>query len=402
MEIVQFNENKTISNLVEKGTKISILEYINKELDSDEYNFIVKEEDLPKAKSLMASLNKNIQSVKEFCKSKIDLESADIETLKLHRNEYVSLIQKKRDQIEEKVNVYIIKKKKDVKIELDEYLAQIISSVGIRNEFVKVSIDDLVITGNVTPKGVLKKSAKDAVEARVGVCKSKQDKYDMRLKDLEIESLKAGLGAPLTLTHIQGIIYLDDDNEYNDKLNALIADEINRNEVIKAEIQKEADAKAQREAHQEVLDGQNRINSIFNDIAKDGILSIDEKIRTIDGFDFSQFAQLESFARAKAQSVISELNDFKRQSEKEKFVSKPLAEVHPQMEIVRENIPFTQEEKVQQIKEASNDKKVVTIQAIFEVVVPGHISSDSVLSRVRSRLSECDINDDTLKSLEVV
>ena len=57
--------------------------------------------------------------------------------------------------------------------------------------------------------------------------------------------------------------------------------------------------------------GNYRINSIFNGIANDNSKSIDEKIEIASNYDFSQFSQLEEFARAKSQSVVTELNNFK-------------------------------------------------------------------------------------------
>jgi len=390
MEIALLDNKKSIKQLVGVDTNKSILESIEKELAKKEYNFIVTADDIPKAKKLLADLNKSKEIIDTFRKTKAASESLNINLLKDNCDAYINLFDAKREEIKKKFEVFEKEKKAKITKELSLYTDEAIKNANLRYDFTKVDTADLIVFGSVTAKGALTKKAKETIEGRVMACKSKQDKYDMRLKDLEIESRKAGLEAILTITHVQGIIMLDDDNEYNVKLNELISSEIERHDTIKANIQRDANEKAQRDAHQEVLDGQNRINSIFNDIANRSNLDVDSKIDLISNYEYDKFSQLEGFARAKGQMVISELNAYKNS-------------LKPTEVIVNDKeIPITHETIPKDTPKVEDGKKIVKIQAVFEVEVPSHVPESAVLEKVRSRLSECDINSDTLKSLEVV
>jgi len=391
MEIVALDKRKSIKNLVGDDIDKSIIEFIESELSKDEYNFIITADDIPKAKKVMAELNKSKDFITAFRKDKVNAESVAIDTFKDNVKKYIELIDAKRDQIKKDVEVFERETRDSITKELSLYSTELIETIGIRDNFIDVDIVDLIVLGSVTAKGALTKKARETVNARVMACKAKQDKYDMRLMKLENLSYSNGLETPLTITHIQGIINLDSDSEYEEKLHELISSEMERQNTIKANLAKEANENAQREAHQEVLDGQSRINSIFNGIATATDVSIDDKIEKLYNYDFKQFAQLESFARSKSDSVIHELKSFKAQSESQQ-PTKVKDKVIP---IVHETIP-------KDTPKVEVGKKIVRINAVFEVEVPGHVDSGAVLNKVRSRLLECDIDSDTLKSLEVV
>jgi len=397
MEITLLNDKKTIKQLVGKGTNESILEFIEKELKADEYNFVVTAENLAFAKTKMADLNKSIKFIDTFRKDKVSAESVAIDTFKDNVKKYVALIDKKREDIKKDVEVFERETKSSITKELSLYSDELIKAHKIRDNFIDVDIIDLIVLGSVTSKGALTKKAKDVVESRVMVCKSKQDKYDMRLMQLENLSFKSGLEAPLTITHVQGIISIDDDTEYNNKLYELITSEMERQETIKANIQRQATETANREAQQKVIDEQQRIYNIFAQIVANPNYVIDSKIDEINDMDYSQFGQFQNYAREQSQLALSSLNIQKDEMLKN--------QAKHEIETVHENIPFTPEEKAEQVNEVdkpTGDKKIVRIKAIFEVTVPSHIPSDAVLNKVNKRLVDAGISEDTLKSLEVI
>jgi len=411
MEIVQLNNDKTIANLVQSGTDKAIMQFIEKELNSDSYNFVITADDIPKAKKIMAELNKSIDFIDTFRKDKVSVESVAIDLFKKNVKNYVSLINAKREEIKKNVEVFEKETKDSILKELSLYCEEFVKIQGIRDNFLDVNIVDLIVLGSVTGKGSLTKKAKETIESRVNVCKSKQDKYDMRLIQLENESYKAGLESPLTITHIQGIISLYSDAEYETKLNELIESEMNRQKTIKENLQKEADEKARREAQQKVLNEQNRIrDSFYIDFSNLDLAATDSKLATLPLTDYSSFGDFESFARIVVDGqigflnihrdkLLKQANDLLQQMEQnEKVVNNEVPTTH-------ENIPFTQEEKVEQVKEVAGSgggKKTIRIQAIFEVTVPSHVNPDAVLRKVKTRLLEADISEDTLKSLEVI
>ena len=397
MEIVLLNEKKSIKQLVEVDTNESILKFIENELSKNEYSFIVTAENLKFAKDKMAELNKSIKFIDTFRKDKVSAESVAIDEFKDNVKAYLALIDTKREQIKKDVDVFERETKDKILKELSLYCEDFIKTQGIRDNFKDVDIVDLMVLGSVTAKGALTKKAKEVIESRVNVCKSKQDKYDMRLLTLENLSYQNGLETPLTITHVQGIISLDSDEEYDLKLQELISSEMERQNTIKANITKQANEQARRDAHQEVLDGQNRIASIFNDIAKDGIMTIDNKIMSINGFDYGQFAQLENFARNKGQMVISELNRFKDELSKKQNAAIPAKVV----ETVIETIPFTPEEKAQIIKDKEAGKKVVYIDVHLQFKVKETVADEKIIAKVNQMLKAAGF-DESLLGVEVV
>ena len=407
MNIVLLEEKKTIKQLVEVDTNKSILEFIEKELDSDEYNFIVTVENLAFAKKQMAGLNKSKKVIDTFRKDKVTSESQDIDLFKSNFKLYLAPIDAKYEQIKKDVAVFESETKDKILKELSLYCEDFIKTQGIRDNFKDVDIIDLMVFGSVTAKGSLTKKAREVIESRVMVCKSKQDKYDMRLMKLENLSYVNGLESPLTITHIQGIISLDDDAEYESKLNGLISSEIERQNVVKANITKVANETAAREAQQKVIREQNSIRGIFA-YTLGGLEETDSAIANLSLIkDFSEYGDYAEFARSFVGEQISKLN-FHRNDllKKANDLLADMESKQREIPIVRETIPFTASEKLEQLNQnmpkVEDGKKIVRINAVFEVEVPGHVEDIKVLEKVRSRLSECDINSDTLKSLEVV
>ena len=410
MEIELLDEKKTIKQLVAKTTNSSILEFIKKELDADKFNFIITAENMQVAKDAMASLNKSKDFITAFRKEKVNAESVAIDSFKENVKEYIALIEAKREKIKKDVEVFEKEKKDSIAKELSLYTDNAIKEAGLRYEFSKVDTADLIKLGSVNPSGSLKKATTETIDGRVLACKSKQDKYDNRLLRLENESFKAGLQSPLNINHVQGIINLDDDEVYQNNLKELIASEIARQNTIKENLQKEANEKAQREAHQEVLDGQRRIADIFSSIDSDNNLSIDDKILAIEDYDCSQFAQLESFARSKGQLVVSELRNLKDSLEQaQKNVTVTVAD--KEIPVVYETIDTEKEKEAHQLSvnngvipdtpKVEDGKKVVLIDVHLQFKVKDTIPNEKIINKVNLMLTVAGF-DESLIGVEVV
>ena len=410
MEIALLDNKKSIANLVEVDTNKSILEFIENQLESDEYNFIVTAENIPFAKKQMAELNKSKKYIDTFRKDKVNIESVSIDLFKKNVKGYITPIELKYEELKKKVEVFEKETKDNILKELSLYCEEFVKIQGIRDNFLDVDIVDLIVLGSVTAKGSLTKKSKETVEARVNVCKSKQDKYDMRLMQLENKSYEAKLESPLTITHVQGIISLDSDAEYETQLNELISAEIKRQNITKANLQREADEKAEREAQQKVLDEQNRINGIFLYIASNPDLDIDTKINNISDYNFIQFGDFESYARGEAQKAISSLNLLKDEianldkSLDNGVISVEDAQKQNDIPTTHETIAFTPKEKAQMTnddKNVENDKKVVYIDVKLQFKVKKTVASDRILDKVNQMLADAGFSESIL-SVEVV
>ena len=392
MEITLLDNKKTIANLVEVDIHDSILGFIENELSKKEYNFVITADDIPKVKKIMADLNKSKDFIDTFRKDKVIIESVAIDLFKSNVKEYLALIDTKREEIKKNVEVFERETKDKILKELSLYSEEFIKSQNIREMFKDIDIIDLMILGSVTSKGALTKKAKEVIESRVMVCKSKQDKYDMRLLGLENESRKAGLESILTITHVQGIIMLDD-SEYERGLENLIIDEINRQHTIKTNLQAEATETANREAQQKVINEQNRIK-VFLVVNCDSfdLATTDSKIVEFTNMDYSSYGDYADFARSFVGEQISKLN-FHR-NDLLKKANDLLAEMEskqkPNIEIVEETIPFTQNEKQDQVKEVAANvevgKKVVFIDVHLQFKVKDTIPNEKIIAKVNEKL----------------
>jgi len=402
MEIALLNEEKTIKQLVEVDINESILEQIKIDLSKDEFNFIVTVENVKFAKEKMADLNKSIDFVKLFRRNKVNSESVAIDIFKENAKAYVKLIDDKRESIKKDVEVFEKETKASILKELSLYSTEVIKDQGIRDNFIDVDIVDLIVLGSVTAKGALTKKAKETIDGRVMVCKSKQDKYDMRLMQLENESHRAGLDAPLTITHVQGIIYLENDTEYEEALKGLISTEIERQNTIKANIQKQADEKAQREANQKVLQEQNRIRDFYN-YDTDGLIlaDIDRHIAELSLTNFSQFEEFSEFARGVVNEQVAKLNTHRdklleiannalREMEAKQVAPTPSNNV----EVVYETIP-------KDTPKVEDDKKVVYIDVKLQFKVKKTVSELKIIDKVNQMLGDAGFGE-SLLSVDVV
>lgn len=387
MDIVLLSPAKSIKQLVKEDVNKSIVEFIQGELSKDEFSFIVTADNLKFAKDKMAELNKSKSFIDEFRKEKVNSESVAIDTFKENIKAYISLIDEKREQIKRDVDVFETETKKAIAKELSLYADELIKKNGLRYEFTQVDTVDLIVFGSVTPSGALTKKARESIEGRVMACKAKQDRYDMRLLQLENISYKSGLESPLTLTHVQGIIYLEDDAVYSLMLDSLIASEIERQNVIKESIEAKAKEEADRNARQDIIDGHNRIRSIFQGGWSTKIMTLDEvrsKIDEFTSYDFSQFSQDKDFAENMASEQIDILKKIEWSMLEADFIKK--------------NSGIASDK----VTDSDDGKRIVTVRAEFAIKVPIHVKDSSVLGKVMSRLVQAGISGDTIKSVEVL
>lgn len=382
MEIVHFEEKKTIKQLVSPNSNKTILDHIVSELAKDDYNFLVTSENLVFAKEKMAELNKSSKFIDTFRKNKVASESEDIELFKKNIKEYLSLIDAKRDQIKKDVEVFESEQKALITKELSLYADELVNSYGIRFEFNSVDTSDLILLGSVTSKGALTKKAKDSIESRVLSCKNKQDKYDMRLMQLENLSHRSGLASPLTIVHVQGIINLDNDIEYEARLNELIASEMARQEMVMESVAKKAREDAQREAQQQLIQQQNKIKNQLsfnpNDI---DIKYGNELISKFTYYDFSVFGSLSEFAREFANEQILKLRTIvSGLTAKEELEKKVACEVsHEVIEEPKFSTP---------VQDIEDDKKVVYIDVKLQFKVKKSVSELKILDKVTEMLGK--------------
>lgn len=415
MEITLLNEKSTIAQLVGEDVNASITQFIENEMASDEYNFIVTADNLKFAKDKMAELNKSINTIDSFRKDKVNSESTAIDLFKSHVKNYVEMINKKREELKQAVDKFEIETKISITKELSMYVDELLKKYDIRQAFNDVNISDLVVLGAVTAKGALTKKSRESVEGRVMACKSKQDKYDMRLMQLENLSYKAGLESPLTLTHVQGIVYLDSDAEYSDGIEKLLESELERQNIIKEKIKKQADADAIHDAKLQLQKEQNEIRDVFilaDHISLNDINYVQYKLQEFENYDFSIFGGNDSFAKDIAKQQIDYLKKcelhilekFKKDEERKNAVIDPEKEKEAHRASVNigavpdalKDIPI-----VIETVPVEDGKKVVFIDVHLQFKVKQIIGNEKIVAKVNQMLAAAGFSE-SLIDVEVV
>ena len=113
----------------------------------------------------------------------------------------------------------------------------------IADEFRRAEYADWVILSAVTGTGRLAKAPREDIQARVLEDKATQERVEWRLIELERDSYRAGLDAPLTRAYVESFLFADGDT-YARELQRLIDAELQRQQ--QAAVRREEKAARQR------------------------------------------------------------------------------------------------------------------------------------------------------------
>ena len=145
-------------------------------------------------------------------------------------------------EMDAQLNFYVGKRLDTALTLLGELLIKLCDEHKLPNEWRDVDYSDLVKAGSLTPTENLTGAAKKELEKRVLAKVAAYQTIERRLLELELESHRAGLSAPLTREHVAHFLHSDDDT-YADSLSKLLAVEREREERIqKARSEEQAQA----------------------------------------------------------------------------------------------------------------------------------------------------------------
>lgn len=409
---------KSTKELVKVEVHTQIHQSIDTYLSEDRFNYLVTTDNLKEVKSNNTELNASIKVIEDFGKKLIDLESEDINTFKSNIKEYCEKIESKRKARIEEIEAFESVTKLQLSNLILDYIDEQFALLNIRDEFKKVSYIDLVLISNITAKGALTKGVKDSLNMRLQICKSSQDKYDMRVLQLENICYKMGLETPLTVNHIQGIIHEENDDIYNDKLTKLINDELERVANIKAKMKKQLEEDAAKVVNIQI----KKANEIF--LQPWGMMDIEileNKKIAIENYDISVFDLCLDHAKGLKEKAIAFINQAiwgknKALEDAKNVIDEmvtPFEDVKKQEIIIidtpmqenqsfayydGEQIPLT--EPFVPFEKQKEDEKMIV--AKFKITGTTGLSNDEVLTAIREILFNAGICDDSLVSLEVL
>jgi hypothetical protein len=213
----------------------------------EQSNTVVTVENLQEGKKLAAEMNKVGAAIK---RARIDYAKQAGVNITAFENQMKELEQISAAgvaKINEQVARFELETKEKAKQALIAALLEGYEKSGVNQEFKTATIDDLVSLSTLTKTGNLSGAAKNAIGERVAQCLAMQMQTMLRLSQLENRSYQSGLAAPLNRGHVEMFLFASDD-EYEIRLAALFATEIQREQMAQAAMQKRAEEDRQRNA----------------------------------------------------------------------------------------------------------------------------------------------------------
>lgn len=195
-------------------------------------------EDTEKYCSKMATeLNKLAGDLDKKRKATATIIKKPADDLKSAIDELISIIQAKRTNILNGVEVFKQKRFSLIRKLLNEELKVIYADMKVSAKYQVVDVEFLVNEGSLA-KTKLSKKAIEALESKVRRVKQIEDSVTIRTLQLEITCNKLGMSIPLSIDEVEHIIQ---DDDYDTKLESIIKNRLELEEKMKAKI--EADAK---------------------------------------------------------------------------------------------------------------------------------------------------------------
>lgn len=199
------------------------------------YNaLVVTPDNLKDAKKSATELNKFAGEIDQRRKDAVSQVSEPIKLFETQMKALRRKCQDSRQGILDQVDKFENQVREQAECLLREKRAALWEEYDVDGEFQRAEFDDLIRLGSVTDKGNLAKSPRETLEYRVRDDRAMQDRTERRLLELEAESYKAGLDAPLTRAHVAHFLHADN---YQAQLTAL----------INVEVRRQAEAQARRE-----------------------------------------------------------------------------------------------------------------------------------------------------------
>ncbi len=197
------------------------------------YDFVVSEDGIKDAKASAAELKKLADTLDTLRKEKVKEVSAPIAAFEAEVKEIHGMILSSRAGILDQVAKFEAEAKSEIKAMLDAELNSLWTAHGVDAEFRKAQCADLVLLSSRTNGGRLAKKAADTLKERVMADKQTQDAIMTRLMTLKGKSFEAGLKVPLERHNVEHFLFTQD---YDEKLNQLIAAELKRQRETEARL----------------------------------------------------------------------------------------------------------------------------------------------------------------------
>ncbi|WP_136678640.1 DUF1351 domain-containing protein [Neptunomonas sp. XY-337] len=228
-----------------------------------QYDVVVTADTLAGSKKLATELNKMAGDIGKRRREAVEKVSGPIRTFEEQAKALEKMCKDGRQRLLDQVKVFEDETRALAKAKLEERRLSEWELHGVEDEFRHTQIEDLIKITALTKTGKLTAGSLNEVQKRVQADKQLQQQTEMRLLQLENQSYKAGLAAPLTRAHIETFLFASDE-DYSQSLEAMLQSELQRQKVAEEvsrrkfeeeqrrkeqEAQREPELKQQTEAH---------------------------------------------------------------------------------------------------------------------------------------------------------
>lgn len=258
-----------------------------------EYNIVVTPETVKDAKKVAADINKLKADLKERLIGVAKEMEKKPKDLRAKAKELEAICDDGRAKITEQVDRFEQKQKDKARELLETHLSVCIAEHKVSPQFQTASIEDLVKLGSLNSKGdSLTKKAKDDVENRVVKDAAAEQKVKLRHSELENKSNRAGLASPLTPEHVEPFIDAPDD-EYNERLQAILDREVEREQAAKERHERELKEQHERELAEQQRNFDKQKAESEKQPGQQGVFSDEQKERLEQTFEKAEMPEAE-------------------------------------------------------------------------------------------------------------
>lgn len=220
----------------------------------ERYNVVVTADTVADAKKLATELNKTATEIDRRRKEEVAAVSEPVRQFDEQMKELVVMCKDGRQSLLDQVKKFEDETRERVRELLVMFRTEQWDQHGVESDFRKAEYSDLVLLTNITAKGNLSAKACSELMLRVNADKGLQDRTRMRLLELENESFRAGLSAPLTRDHVAGFLFTDD-AKYRAELDRVMGAEKRREEEAQRRMREklereQAEAERRRQAEE--------------------------------------------------------------------------------------------------------------------------------------------------------
>lgn len=301
------------------------------------------------------------------------------DALKTSIDELIDIVQEKRTDILEKVEVFKTKRMDTLKNLLIKELNKLYETHKVSDKYCVVDINPLIKEGSMG-KTKLSKNALESLESMVRRVKALEDSVTIRELQLDMTCKNKGLDFSIELDEVQHIIQEDN---YDEQLNTMIENRLAIQERMKEKAIQEA-----KEREEQLKREEERKAKILEQQRLAEIEREKQEREQREAFRISELARVE---REKEEAI---------QKVKDEAIAKEnarLAEIERVEESKRYALEMEEKQRLQKIEdeaiakekaEKETGKKIVTLFATFETEVDSNIDDEKVRSKYLEKLSK--------------